>query len=90
MSAYMWFSSTFKKITIAGAIIILSLGAAAILRATLLETPPCQLDIHHRLVLKPGRTIPSRSIDAQGSGAKYHFTRFDTYKSPDWHDVNGR
>jgi hypothetical protein len=42
-------------------------------------------DSQHWLVLKPGRTVPGRSVDAAGTGCKYHFTRYDSYRIPDWH-----
>jgi hypothetical protein len=47
--------------------------------------PPFTSDVSHCLIFKPGCTIPSRSLDAAGEGMSYHFTRYDTYKAPDWH-----
>jgi hypothetical protein len=48
------------------------------------QSSPGTEDAHRYLVFKPGRTIPARSLDAAGNGASYHFTRYDSYKAPDW------
>ena len=47
--------------------------------------PPFTSDVNHCLIFKLGCTIPSRSLDAAGEGMSYHFTRYGTYKAPDWH-----
>jgi len=50
----------------------------------LLHSQPVELDRNGHLVFKPGFTIPGRSLDAAGNGWNYHFTRYDSYKAPDW------
>jgi len=51
---------------------------------SLINSQPVTLDQNGRMVFKPGLTIPGRSIDAAGEGLTYHFTRYDSYKAPDW------
>lgn len=49
-----------------------------------IDSIPLALAPDGHLVIKPGFTIPGRSIDAAGNGWSYHITRFDSYKAPDW------
>jgi hypothetical protein len=48
------------------------------------STSPVIVDANHRLVFRPGHTIPGRSIDAAGKCGTYHFTRYASYRAPDW------
>ena len=63
----------------------LMLLSVLIYTGALLRSSPVELDANHHLIIKRGYTILARSIEAEGEGMDYHFTRFGSYKAPDWH-----
>jgi hypothetical protein len=73
----------FKGIIIALAGILVLALCVTLLVMPFSRSCPFKQDAH-RLIVKPGRTVPARSLDAAGTGLSYHFTRFDSYKAPDW------
>jgi len=77
---------TFRGLLVAIAVVTAVLLVTVVVVVNIAFSPPVERgDAHHLLVFKPGRTIPSRSLDAEEVGAQFHFTRYDVYKAPDWH-----
>ena len=50
----------------------------------LFHSEPVDLDRNGHLVIKPGCTVPGRSIDAAADGWSYQITRHNSYKAADW------